>query len=146
MNITRTPFHELMALQDRMNRIFNGSVRQDGSDEDMERPTWTPAVDIYETKDGIVVNVEAAGLTRDAFNVEVKDDVLTIRGERPFEKDVAREQYHRVERAYGKFRRSFLLGVPVQVENIVATYRNGVLEINLPKTEEVKPRKIEITG
>ena len=146
MNITRTPFHELMALQDRMNRIFNGSVQQDGSDEDLERPTWTPAVDIYETKDGIVVNVEAAGLTRDAFNVEVKDDVLTIRGERPFEKDVAREQYHRVERAYGKFRRSFLLGVPVQVENIVATYRNGVLEINLPKTEEVKPRKIEITG
>lgn len=146
MTIIHTPFRELMALQDRMNRLFNATGRQEGGEEDLDRPTWTPAVDIYETKDSIVVNVEAAGLSREAFNVELKDDVLTIKGERPFEKDVNREQYHRVERAYGKFRRSFILGVPVQVDRISATYRNGVLEITMPKTEEVKPRRIEINA
>lgn len=141
----RSPFRELMALQDRMNRIFDSSVHGEGTGEEMESAAWTPAVDIYETKDAIMVNVEAPGMSRDQFSVEVKDDVLNLKGERPFEKDVSREHYHRIERAYGKFRRSFILGVPIHNEGITAAYRDGVLEIVLPKVEEAKARKIEIT-
>jgi len=142
----RSPFRELMALQDRMNRMFDNSVQGERPDEEMESSTWTPAVDIYETKDAIMVNVEAPGMSREQFTVEVKDDVLTLKGERPFEKDVSREHYHRIERSYGRFRRSFVLGMPIQNEAITATYRDGVLEIVLPKVEEAKAKKIEITG
>lgn len=142
---TREPFRGMMALQDRMNRLFQGPVDREVEGEDFESASWDPPVDIYETKDDIVVNVEVPGISKDLISVEVKDEVLIIQGERPFEKDVDREQYHRVERAYGRFRRSFILGVQVRIEGIKATYRDGVLEILLPKVEEVKPRKIEIS-
>jgi HSP20 family protein len=141
----RSPFRELMALQDRMNRMFDSSVHGEGADEEMESAAWTPAVDIYETSDAIMVNVEAPGMSRDQFTVEVKDEVLTLHGERPFEKDVSREHYHRIERAYGRFRRSFVLSTPIHSDGITAAYRDGVLEIVLPKVEEAKARKIEIT-
>ena len=141
----RSPFRELMALQDRMNRMFDNSLQGERPDEEMETTAWTPAVDIYETKDAIMVNVEAPGMNREQFSVEVKEDLLTLKGERPFEKDVSREHYHRIERNYGKFRRSFVLGTPVNNQGITATYRDGVLEIVLPKVEEAKARKIEIT-
>lgn len=141
----RSPFRELMALQDRMNRMFDSSVHGEGTDEDMEAAAWTPAVDIYETSDAIMVNVEAPGMSREQFTVEVKDEVLTLKGERPFEKGVSREHYHRIERAYGRFRRSFVLGTPIHNDGIIATYRNGILEIVLPKVEEAIARKIEIT-
>jgi len=142
---TRSPFREMMALQDRMNRMFDSTVQGEGSDEDMEAAAWTPAVDIYETADAVRVNVEAPGMSRDQFTVEVKDEVLTLKGERPFEKDVSREHYHRIERTYGRFRRSFVLGTPINSDGITATYRDGVLEIVLPKVEESKAKKIEIT-
>jgi HSP20 family protein len=125
--------------------MFDSSLQGEGSDEEMETTAWTPAVDIYETKDAIMVNVEAPGMSREQFSVEVKDDLLTLKGERPFEKDVSREHYHRIERTYGKFRRSFVLGTPIKNDGITATYRDGVLEIVLPKVEEAKARKIEIT-
>ncbi len=141
----RSPFRELMALQDRMNRMFDSTAHGAGTDEEVEAAAWTPAVDIYETRDAIIVNVEAPGMSRDQFSVEVKDDLLTLRGERPFEKDVSRENYHRIERAYGRFRRSFVLSTPINNDGITATYRDGVLEVVLPKVEETKAKKIEIT-
>jgi len=141
----KSPFRELMALQDRMNRMFDSGVHGEGTDEEMEAAAWKPAVDIYETDDAIRVNVEAPGMSRDQFTVEVKDEVLTLKGERPFEKDVSRENYHRIERSYGRFRRSFVLGVPIRNDDITAAYRDGVLEVVLPKVEEGKARKIEIT-
>ena len=101
MATIKSPFRELMALQDRMNRMFDGEIPGERGGEEIEAAAWTPTVDIFETKENIVVNVEAPGMSREQFGVEVKDDVLSIRGERPFEKDVAREQYHRIERAYG---------------------------------------------
>jgi len=146
MATIRTPFRELMAIQDRMNRLFDTSIRGEGGDEEVEAAAWTPAVDIYETKDTVVVNVEAPGMAKEQFNVEVKDEVLTIKGDRPFARDVAREQYHRIERAYGRFRRSFILGTAVQTDGITANYVNGVLVVVLPKVEEAKPKKIEISG
>ena len=142
----RAPFKDLMAIQDRMNRIFDTSIPGEGGEEEVEAAAWTPAVDIYETKDAVVVAVEAPGMSREQFAVEVKDEILTIKGERPFEKDVSREQYHRIERAYGKFRRSFILGTAVETDDITAMYNDGVLLITLPKIEEAKPKKIEITG
>ena len=141
----RSPFRELMALQDRMNRMFDSTVPGEGTDEETEGAAWTPAVDIYETKEAIIVNVEAPGMSRDQFSVEVKDDILTLRGERPFEKDVSRENYHRIERAYGRFRRSFVLSTPINSDGITAVYKDGVLEIVLPKVEETMAKKIEIT-
>ena len=141
----RSPFRELMALQDRMNRVFDSGVQGQRNEEEMEASTWTPSVDIYETREAIMVNVEAPGMSREQFTVEVKDDILSLRGERPFEKDVSREHYHRIERSYGRFRRSFVLGVAIRSEDITATYRDGVLEIVLPKVEEAKARKIEIS-
>ena len=146
MSMIKAPFRDLMAIQDRMNRLFDTSIRGDGVEEDVESSAWAPAVDIFETKDAIVVNVEAPGMNKDQFNVEVKDEVLTIKGERAFEKDVSREQYHRIERSYGRFRRSFILGTAVRTDKITASYRDGVLVINLPKVEESQPKKIEITG
>lgn len=146
MAIKRAPFKELMALQDRMNRLFDGSVGREGADEDFETSAWTPPVDIYETKDDVVVKVEVPGTSRDLISVEVKNDVLVISGERPFEKDISKENYHRIERAYGKFRRSFILGIPVQVDQIKASYRDGILEIFLPKVEDAKPKKVEISA
>ena len=145
MATIRSPFRDLMAIQDRLNRLFEGTVEKEGgSEEGMETAAWTPLVDIYETKDAIIVNVEAPGMSREQFTVEVKDDILSLKGERPFEKDVSREHYHRIERAYGKFRRSFVLGTPIRSDGITATYRDGILEIVLPKVEEAKARKIEI--
>ena len=142
---TREPNKEMMALQDQMSRLFQGPVDREGEGGDFDSTSWNPPVDLYETWDDIIVNVEVPGIFKDLISVEVKDEILIIQGERPFEKDVDKEQYHRVERAYGKFRRSFILGVQVKVEEIKATYRDGVLEISLPKVEEVQPRKIEIS-
>lgn len=141
----KSPFRELMALQDRMNRMFDSAVQGEGAGEEAQASAWTPAVDIYETKDAIIVNVEAPGMSRDQFAVEVKDDVLTLRGERPFEKDVSRENYHRIERSYGRFRRSFVLSTPIRNDAITAAYRDGILEVVLPKEEEAAAKKIEIT-
>ena len=146
MAIKRAPFKELMALQDRMNRLFEGTVGREGTEEDFEATAWTPPVDIYETKDDLLVKVEVPGVEKDLISVEVKNDVLVISGKRPFEKDVSKENYHRIERAYGKFRRSFILGIQVQVDNIKAAYRDGVLEITLPKVEDAKPKKVEISS
>ena len=145
MASTKGPFKEMMALQDRMNRLFQGPMDREDEGEDFDSTSWNPPVDIYETKDDIIVNVEVPGILRDLISVEVKDEVLIIQGERPFEKAVDKEQYHRIERAYGKFRRSFILGVQVQIDRIKASYRDGVLEISLPKVEEIMPKKIEIS-
>ncbi|GBE15445.1 MAG TPA: Hsp20/alpha crystallin family protein [Proteobacteria bacterium] len=144
MAIAREPFKELMALHDRMNRIFQGETGHGDLEEEFESSIWSPPVDIYETQDDILVNVEVPGVKKDRISIEVKDDVLVIQGERPFEKDIAGEQYHRIERSYGRFRRSFVLSVPVQVDGIKAAYQGGILEITLPKLEAAKPRKIEI--
>jgi HSP20 family protein len=144
MAITKTPYQELLALQDRMSRLFDGLERTGKGGEEFESSSWAPPVDIYETRDEVVVKVEVPGVTRDRIAVEVKDDVLCIRGDRPFERDVARENYHRVERPYGRFKRSFILGIPVRVDEVKAACRDGVLEVILPKFEEARPRKIEI--
>jgi len=105
-----------------------------------------PTVDIFETDDDIVVTAELPGLEKDQVGVEYKDGILTLRGERNLEREVKEESYHRMERSYGAFHRSFTLPGTVDEEKISARMKNGVLEIHLPKKEAAKPKQIKVAA
>src|SRR5256714_12811949 len=146
MSIIRyDPFRDLRALQDEVNRLFTGNMAR-FDDEGIARGSWSPSVDIYENKDQIVVEAELPGMNREDFDLSVENNVITLRGERRFEKKDETDNYHRVERSYGSFTRSFTLPQTVSAEDANAEYRNGVLRVTLPKREEVKARRIEIQG
>lgn len=134
------PFRDLSVLQDRINRVFN-EISQDEA-QTSER-TWAPVVDIIENDNELIVRAELPGVKREDIDVEVTSDSLTIRGERVFPSD-EKNNYLRIERPYGKFQRQFSIGVAVQPDKVKASYRDGILEITVPKAEEVKPKKIEI--
>ena len=147
MPITRyDPFRDLRSLQDEVNRLFSTNLSRNYGDEGIARGAWTPNVDIYENKDQIVLEAELPGMKREDFELTVENNLLTLRGERRFEKRDEQDNYHRVERAYGSFTRSFTLPQTVSSENAVAEYQNGVLRVALSKREEVKARRIEISG
>ncbi len=138
------PFRDLLSIQDRMNRLFEHTLSRSRADEGIAASTWTPAVDIYETPETIVMKAELPGLSRDDIEIQIRDTTLTLKGERRFAKDVQEENYLRIERAYGAFQRSFTLPATIQQEKIRAVFRDGVLELTLPKAEEAKPKKISI--
>jgi HSP20 family protein len=147
MTITRyDPFRDLRNLQEEVNRLFTGNVGRTFDDEGIARGAWSPSVDIYENKDQIVLEAELPGMNREDFDLTVENSVITLRGERRFEKKEDTDNYHRVERAYGSFTRSFTLPNTVSGEGASADYRNGVLRVTLPKREETKARRIEIKG
>ena len=131
----------------RMSRIFDDSFNQFlapmTSSEELGGK-WLPPVDVRETDEALTLMAEVPGLSKDDVNVTLENNVLTISGERRFEKDADKEGYHRIERAYGTFSRSFTLPPNVETDKAKATFENGVLSIALPKTEEAKPRKIAI--
>ena len=146
MNIVRyDPFRELRSLQDEMTRLFSGVAGNEGREE-LTTGNWFPKVDIFENKDNLVLEAELPGMTRDDFDLSFENNVLTLKGERKFEKKTDEGNYHRVERSYGTFARSFTLPQTVTAEGAKAEFENGVLHVTLPKREEVKARKIEITG
>jgi HSP20 family protein len=137
------PFSTLSDIQGEMNRLFDsffGRPVRVGTGERL----WAPAVDVYEIKDELVVSVELPGVNEKEIQVTMTGDRLTIRGERSHERDTKEENYHRLERFFGKFERNIPVPIPVQADKIRATYRNGVLEIHLPKADEVKPKEIKI--
>ena len=105
---------------------------------------WAPVLDMHETKDDLVLNFELPGVRDKEVSLSITGDLLTVRGERGLNRDLTDESYHHVERVYGKFERSVQLPVPVQAEKVKATYRDGVLEVKLPKVDEVKPKEIKI--
>lgn len=147
MSIVRyDPFRDLRSLQDEVNRLFSTNLTRAFGEEGIARGAWNPSVDIYENKDQIVLEAELPGMKREDFDLSIENNVITLRGERRFEKQDESDNYHRVERAYGSFTRSFTLPQTVQAEQVSAEYRNGVLRVKLPKREEVKARRIEITG
>ena len=147
MSITRyDPFRELRLLQDEVNRLFSSNMSRSFDDEGLMRGAWTPSVDIYENKDQIVLEAELPGMNREDFELTIENNVLTLRGERRFEKKDEADNYHRVERAYGTFTRSFTLPQTVSPEGATAEYKNGVLRVVLHKREEVKARRIEVKG
>jgi HSP20 family protein len=140
------PFRDLLTLQERMNRMFNESYRGRGASEDdwSLGGSWAPAVDIYEHEGNIVLTAELPGVDPKDVDVRVENNVLTLRGERKWNTDVQRESYHRVERAYGSFTRSFTLPNVVDTTNIKADFKDGMLRLVLPKREEAKPKQISI--
>jgi len=139
------PFREMAGLQDRMNRLFDdvwGRGRR--YDEDFISGGWVPPVDVRETKETLEIAAELPGVDPKTVEVSVEGGILTLKGSRTFEKAAEGETYHRVERAYGAFERSFTLPGNVEAERIQATYRNGVLHLTVPKREEAKPKSIAI--
>lgn len=138
------PFRNLVALQDRMNRLFDETMQAGKDTELMRTGTWAPVVDIYENEDEIVLSAEIPGVDMEDVDVQVRDNTLTLKGERKMEKPVKQENYHRVERAYGPFMRAFSLPASVDQERISAHYARGVLEIKMPKTARSKPSQIKI--
>ena len=139
------PFQDLISLQERMNRLFEQTLdRSRGEREGMVAGTWAPAVDIYETPDSIVLQAELPGLSKDDIDIQVRDNVLTLKGERRSEKEVKEGNYLRVERAYGGFQRAFTLPAAVQADKVRAVFRDGVLDVSIPKAEEAKSKQIKI--
>jgi HSP20 family protein len=152
MGIVRfDPFRELDRLQSEVNRLFEGynapPERATGTGALTQGSRlWSPAVDVAEDRNEIVLRAEIPGMKQDEIDIELTGDTLTLRGERKFENEERTENFVRVERSYGRFQRSFTLGVPIQHDKVTASYQDGILEIHLPKSEETKPRKVTVTG
>jgi HSP20 family protein len=146
MNITKwDPFKDLVTLQDRMNRLFEDSLRGvRDSDGGLTGTAWSPAVDIYETDNEVVLKAELPGVDQKGIDIHVENNTLTLRGERKLEKETKQENYYRIERAYGSFLRSFTLPGTIDQERIHADYKDGVLTVQMPKREETKPKQIKV--
>ena len=142
--VTWTPFESLNRAQSRINGFFDESFGRAWPNAEAGR-AWYPAVDILESKDAYVLRAELPGMNKEDFNLELKEGTLTLTGERKFTKPAEGVQYRKVERVNGKFVRSFTLPETVKHDGIQATYKDGILEIHIPKAEEAKPRQIQIS-
>jgi HSP20 family protein len=139
------PFRDVAELQNRINRMFDESFgRSRELDAEMSLRAWRPAVDIYETENGIVVAAELPGVVKENVSVEVKDEVLTIRGERLANPKIKEESYYRRERLYGPFKRTFTLHQNIQPDLIKATFKDGILEIEIPSPLKEQPKQITV--
>jgi HSP20 family protein len=138
------PFRELMTIQDRVNRLFQDTLSRQQGRESIETGAWAPAVDIFETHDRIVLRADLPGIDQDAIELRVEDNNLILKGERKAPGDVSPEEFHRAERPYGPFVRSFSLPGNVDQTAIRATHKNGVLEVVLPKKQESRSRPIRV--
>jgi HSP20 family protein len=137
------PFREFTTLQDRMNRLFQDSFSP-GRDEALSTSSFAPAVDVYEDEHKITLKIEVPGIDEKDIDIRVENNVLTVTGERKFEKEEKEENYRRVERHYGSFTRSFTLPNTVDADNIAADYDRGVLKVQLAKKAEAKPKQIKV--
>ncbi len=139
------PFRELESFRSQMNRLFGEAFPTSRTgDEAPSLAAWAPPVDITETPDQLVFQVELPGFSQDDLRLRAENGVLTLEGERKFEKESEKKAYHRVERAYGRFVRAFSLPVNVDADKINATLVDGILTVELPKREEAKPKSIPI--
>jgi HSP20 family protein len=138
----RDPFRD---IQNEMNRLFDRFLgRGPATTTGTDRQTWVPVVDMYETNDELILSFELAGVREKDISLSVTGDLLTVKGEREFNPQLRDDNYLHTERVYGKFERSVRLLTPVQADRVSATYRDGVLEVRLPKTDEVRPKEINI--
>jgi HSP20 family protein len=146
MSIVRfDPFREMAALQDRVNRIFADAYNRRDDDDVMTRGAWIPPVDIYQTDEHeLVLKAELPDLNREDITLNVENNTLTISGQKKADSNVKEQQYHRIERTFGAFSRSFTLPPAVDTNAIAAEYKNGVLTVRLPLRAEAKPRQIEV--
>jgi HSP20 family protein len=136
------PTRDLLSVHDRVNRMFSNALNRNDSTE--TSGFWVPPVDIYEEGDNLVLKAELPGVRKEDLDVSVENNLLTLSGERRQDGEVKEEQYHRLERFYGKFTRSFTLPVGINTGNIHAEVRDGILTVTLPKAEEAKPKRIQI--
>lgn len=138
------PFRDLITLREKMNRLFEEAFTSRGEEKDLVASTWSPSVDIYETENALVLAAEVPGIDEKDIEIKIEDNTLSLKGERKFEKETKEENYHRIERAYGSFFRSFTLPHYIDQDKIKAEHENGVLKITMPKKPELKPRKVKI--
>jgi HSP20 family protein len=136
------PARGVTTLQEQINRLFSDTF--DRTSEESNLTSWAPAVDIFETEHELVVKADLPEIDPKDLDIRVENNILTIRGERNFEKKVDENNYLRVERAYGAFARSFSLANSVNADAIKADYQNGVLTLSIPKREEAKPKQIKV--
>jgi HSP20 family protein len=137
------PYRELENLQNRMSRLFEEQYGG-GREEALTSGAFVPPVDIYEDQHGIQLKLEVPGIEEKDLNIHVENNVLTVSGERKFENEQKEENFHRIERRYGSFSRSFTLPNTVDTDKITADYNNGVLSVRLVKREEAKPKQIKV--
>jgi HSP20 family protein len=143
--ITRwDPFREFSTLQDRMNRLFRDSYGPEGREESLTTSTFAPPVDVYEDEHNVALKIEVPGIDEKDIDVRIENNVLTVHGERNFEKEEKEENFRRVERQYGSFTRTFTLPTTVDAEKVSANYDKGILKISLPKKAEAKPKQIKV--
>jgi HSP20 family protein len=137
--------HDLDSMQKRMNRMFNDffSGREEDRDE-LITGSWNPAVDVAEHDDSFVIEAELPGMNKDDIKISVANNILTIHGEKKVEKEDKKKNYHRTERAYGSFTRTFNLPDNIKVDKVDAEFKNGVLLVTVPKSEEAKPKQIDV--
>jgi len=135
---------DFSTLQDRVNRILRESFSPERPDEALTTSNFAPPVDVYEDEHNITLKIEVPGIDEKDINVSIENNTLTVHGERRFEKDEKEENFHRVERMYGSFTRSFTLPNTVDLEQVSAHYENGVLKIGLAKKAEAKPKLIKV--
>jgi len=142
------PARDMMHMRNEMNRFMNDLFRGPGHEGNGGGSvgSWLPAVDVYENEQALIFKAELPGFSKDDVHVELKDNVLTLKGERKREVEVKEEQYHRMERSHGTFQRSFALPIGVEAEKAEATFKDGVLELTLPKAEVAKPKRIGISA
>ena len=140
--LSTDPFREFFDLQRGLNQLFDSSFGTPS--EDVALKAWTPAVDVYEDDNAFLIKLELPEVSRDDVKVNLNENTLSISGERRVENEQKRENYHRVERSYGQFYRSFTLPPNVNAEAINAQFKDGVLRLTLPKKEETKPKQIEV--
>jgi HSP20 family protein len=137
------PLKELMNMQERMNKLFDETFSR-GRQQDAAAGDWLPAADIMEKGDAIILTLEIPGVEQKAIEIKMEGDVLTIKGERPLEEGINKEDYLRLERPYGRFSRSFSLPTVVDQRKVKASHRDGILRIVLTKKEETKPKQIKV--
>ena len=150
MTLTRwDPFRELTTLQDRMNRLFQDTWSGPGlmsprGEESLLGGSFIPPVDVYEDEHDVVLKMEVPGIEQKDIDIRLENNILSVRGERKFEKEEKEENFQRVERRYGSFARAFTLPSSVDTENVKADYENGILKISLAKRAEAKPKQIKV--
>jgi HSP20 family protein len=141
------PIRDFSVLQNQMNRLFEHAMGTWlGESNGRGNTNWVLLADIYENDNDLIVRAELPGVDPKVVDVRVENNVLTIRGERPFEQKAEKENYHRLERSYGTFSRSFTLPATIDADKIRAEYRDGILNLTLPKSEKAKPKRIQIAA
>jgi HSP20 family protein len=138
------PMRDMLSFNSRADRFFNDFFNPSRGVNVTEKWGWNPRVDIYEEDNAIVLTAELPGVERDNISVDVKDGVLTLKGERSSENEVTEESFYRRERSFGSFERRFNLPDNVDPEKITADYKDGVLKVDIPKPEDVQPKQITV--